>query len=115
MKNIVIMLAALVLSTPAQSKDTSCGKASWYAMHTKTASGERMNPGLLTAAHKHLKFGTKIKVSNSRNGKSVIVRVNDRGPFVRGRILDLSKGAAKEIGLIGTGIGSVCYSVVAAK
>jgi rare lipoprotein A len=84
-------------------------------MHTKTASGERMNPGLLTAAHKHLKFGTKIKVSNSRNGKSVIVRVNDRGPFVRGRILDLSKGAAKEIGLIGTGIGSVCYSVVAAK
>ncbi len=112
---VVLAVAALSSSSLAYAKDNSCGKASWYALHSKTASGERMNPLLLTAAHKKLSFGTKIRVSNTHNGKSVVVRVNDRGPFVRGRILDLSKGAAKEIGLIGSGVGNVCYSIVAAK
>lgn len=115
MKNMLIALFSLVFVTPSFAKDHSCGKASWYAMHTKTASGERMNPALLTAAHRNLSFGTKIRVSNARTGKSVIVRVNDRGPFVKGRILDLSKGAAKEIGLIGAGTGNVCYSIVASR
>src|SRR5690606_31104265 len=90
----------------------SCGGASWYALHSKTASGERMNPTLLTAAHKSLKFGTKRKVTNRKNGKSVIVRINDRGPFIRGRVLDLSKAAAQNIGMIRSGTAHVCYQVI---
>ncbi len=71
-----------------------------------------MNPSLLTAAHKSLRFGTKLKVTNRRNGKSVIVRVNDRGPFIRGRVLDLSKGAAQNIGMVSSGTAHVCYEII---
>jgi len=71
-----------------------------------------MNPSLLTAAHKSLRFGTKLKVTNRRNGKSVVVRVNDRGPFIRGRVLDLSKGAAQNIGMINSGTAHVCYEII---
>jgi rare lipoprotein A len=66
-----------------------------------TASGERMNPGALTAAHPSLPFGTKVRVTNSHTGRSVIVRINDRGPFVKGRVIDLSPAAAKAIGVGG--------------
>lgn len=90
----------------------SCGGASWYAMHSKTASGERMNPAKLTAAHRSLRFGTKVRVVNRGNGKAVVVRVNDRGPFIRGRVLDLSKAAANQIGMIGSGHAKVCYEVL---
>jgi rare lipoprotein A len=69
-----------------------------------------MNPSDLTAAHRSLPFGTRIKVTNRRNGKSVVVRVNDRGPFVRGRVVDLSRGAAKKIGMISSGHVPVCLS-----
>jgi rare lipoprotein A len=89
-----------------------CGGASWYALHSKTASGERMNPTHLTAAHKKLPFGTRIKVTNQGNGKSVVVRVNDRGPFIRSRVLDLSRGAASQIGMVSSGTGKVCYEIV---
>jgi rare lipoprotein A len=80
------------------------GVASWYGNESgnRTASGERFNPKALTAAHKHLPFGTRVKVTNLKNNKSVIVKINDRGPFVRGRIIDLSKYAAKAIGMGGT-------------
>lgn len=71
-----------------------------------------MNPSLLTAAHKSLRFGTKLKVTNRRNGKSVVVRVNDRGPFIRGRVLDLSKGAAQNIGMVSSGTANVCYEII---
>ena len=71
-----------------------------------------MNPSQMTAAHKSLRFGTKIKVTNRNNGKSVVVRVNDRGPFIRGRVLDLSTGAARAIGLTGRGVGRVTAEVV---
>ena len=71
-----------------------------------------MNPSLLTAAHKSLRFGTKLKVTNARNGKSVVVRINDRGPFIRGRVLDLSKAAAQNIGMIRSGHGKVCYEII---
>jgi len=87
-----------------------CGKASWYALTSRTASGERMNPAALTAAHRTLPFGTKVRVTNSRNGKSVIVRINDRGPFIRGRILDLSKAAARQLDFVGAGHTSVCMA-----
>ncbi|QZO00924.1 septal ring lytic transglycosylase RlpA family protein [Chenggangzhangella methanolivorans] len=96
----VTALACVSAAAPASAQ---CGKASWYALHSKTASGERMQPYALTAAHRSLPFGTKIRVSNSRTGKSVVVRINDRGPFIRGRFLDLSKGAARSIGMGGVG------------
>ena len=89
-----------------------CGHASWYALHSMTANGERMNPSAMTAAHKSLPFGTRIKVVNKSNGKSVVVRINDRGPFIRGRIVDLSKAAAKSIGMIQSGHAKVCYTKI---
>jgi rare lipoprotein A len=90
-----------------------CGHASWYALSSKTASGERMNAGKLTAAHRSLPFGTKVLVTNKRNGKSVVVRINDRGPFIRGRVLDVSKAAAQDIGMVSSGTAQVCFQVVA--
>jgi rare lipoprotein A len=86
------------------------GKASFYAdqFHgRKTASGETFNMDKLTAAHPSLPFGTRVRVTNLRNGKDVIVRINDRGPFVKGRIIDLSISAAKVIGLIKSGTTQV--------
>ena len=71
-----------------------------------------MNPSKLTAAHRSMAFGTKVKVTNKHNGKSVIVRINDRGPFIRGRVLDLSKAAAQNIGMIQAGAAKVCYEVI---
>ena len=81
-------------------------------MHTRTASGERMNPSALTAAHRTLPFGTRVKVTNQSNGRTVVVRINDRGPFIRGRVLDLSKGAANQLGFIGSGHTAVCMARV---
>ena len=104
--------ASVVVSTGIAEASNGCGRASWYAAHSKTASGERMNPTNLTAAHRYLAFGTKLRVTNMRNGESVIVRVNDRGPFIRGRVLDLSKGAARSISMVGAGTAKVCYEVV---
>ena len=81
--------------------------ASWYGDELrgrKTASGEKFNPDGLTAAHRILPFGTCLVVGNPRNGKSVNVRVNDRGPFVTGRVLDLAAGAARAIGMVATQI-----------
>ncbi|MBX6425220.1 MAG: septal ring lytic transglycosylase RlpA family protein [Variibacter sp.] len=78
------------------------GLASVYGYRgTRTASGERAHPTGLTAAHRTLPFGTKVRVTNRRNGRSVVVRVNDRGPFVRGRIIDLTPGAARALGFSG--------------
>lgn len=115
-KSSVATLAAIVIAAPVTfasvAEAAGCGRASWYALTSRTASGERMNPAKLTAAHKSLRFGTKVKVTNSNNGKSVVVRINDRGPFIRGRVLDLSKAAASEIGMIGAGHAKVCYQIV---
>ncbi|MNT47608.1 RlpA-like protein precursor [compost metagenome] len=71
-----------------------------------------MNPSKLTAAHRSLRFGTKVKVTNNRNGKAVIVRINDRGPFIKGRVLDLSKAAAQHIGMVSSGTAKVCYQII---
>lgn len=92
-----------------------CGKASWYAERGRTASGERMKPEARTAAHRNLPFGTLVEVENLRNGRTVVVRINDRGPFVKGRVIDLSRGAASEIGLVSSGTASVRLSVLDAK
>jgi len=80
----------------------------YYVDGRRTANGERFDPNGMTAAHRTLPFGTHLKVINPRNGKVVTVRVNDRGPFVRGVTLDLSRGAAQAIGLSGT--GAVCMA-----
>ena len=101
------MFALSALATPAAAE---CGRASWYALHSRTASGEMMNPAAMTAAHKSLPFGTKVRVVNKANGKAVTVRINDRGPFIKGRVIDLSKEAARKIGMIGSGHAPVCLS-----
>ena len=77
--------------------------ATWYMHGTKTANGEKFNPNGLTAAHKTLPFGTILRVSNPDNGRSIVVRVNDRGPFTKGLDLDISRGGAQELGFIKKG------------
>lgn len=92
------------LSIAGTMKNVFVGLASWYGpgFHgKKTASGEEYNMHELTAAHKTLPFGTKLKVTNVDNGKTIVVRINDRGPYIKGRILDLSFAAAKQLGYTG--------------
>ncbi|NJL81565.1 MAG: septal ring lytic transglycosylase RlpA family protein [Richelia sp. RM2_1_2] len=91
------------------------GMASFYGYDgsgNKTASGERFNPEKMTAAHRSLPFGTRVRVTNVNNGRSVVVRINDRGPFIRGRIIDLSHGAARVIQMIGRGVAPVKVEVL---
>ena len=88
------------------------GRASWYALPGPTASGEAMDETALTAAHPSLPLGTKVKVDNLANGRSVVVRINDRGPFTKDRIIDLSKGAAAELGMIKAGVARLRVSPV---
>ncbi|HHT21751.1 MAG TPA: septal ring lytic transglycosylase RlpA family protein [Bacteroidales bacterium] len=107
-KFLSVFVLALMLSSVAYSKDKV--KASFYAdkFHgRKTASGALYHRDSLTCAHKTLPFGTLLKVRNPKNDKEVIVKVTDRGPFVKGRTIDLSYAAAKEIGMIGHGVASV--------
>ncbi|MGY4304677.1 rare lipoprotein A [Bradyrhizobium sp. USDA 4369] len=91
---------------------TFSGMASYYGNESgsRTASGQRMNANAMTCAHRSLPFGTKLRVTHG--GNSVIVTVNDRGPFIRGRVLDLSTGAARAIGLTRAGVGRVTAEVV---
>ena len=96
---------ALLFAPVAAGAQT--GMASWYKMGRVTANGERYRPMGLTAAHRHLKFGTLVRVTNLRTGRSVVVRINDRGPFAGGRIIDLSLGAARVIGLHKSGVAKV--------
>lgn len=100
--------AALLLPELAQAEQV--GHASWYALRSRTASGEMMNPSAMTAAHRSLPFGTKVVVENLNNGKSVVVRINDRGPFIKGRIIDVSKAAASTLGMLGSGTARVRVS-----
>jgi rare lipoprotein A len=111
---VAVLVTGLVLSItgPAMAQ---CGGASWYGpgFHGKTAaSGERFNENAMTAAHKTLPFGTKVVVTDQRTGKSVTVKINDRGPFHKGRIIDLSKAAATKLGIRNAGTGKVCVDKV---
>jgi rare lipoprotein A len=112
MKNLILTISILVLSgcsstsgfsfTGQESSKLNTSyhvNASWYQSGRKTANGEKFNPDGMTAAHKKLPFNTKVKVTNPYNGNSIIVRINDRGPFIKGRELDLARGAAKAIGM----------------
>ena len=87
------------------------GIASVYAYRgEKTANGEFVQPGHLTAAHRTLPFGTKVRVNNKRNGRSVVVRINDRGPFIRGRVIDLTPSGARALGF--SGLAPVTLDVI---
>ena len=93
------------------------GEASYYGEELRgepTASGERFNPEGYTAAHRTLPLGTRLRVTNVNNGQSVIVRVNDRGPFVRHRVIDVSKGAARALGMLGRGTAQVRLEMIRA-
>ena len=98
----------LVLATPAFAE---CGIASTYSEGRLTANGEHYNRMGISAAHKHLPFGTHVRVRDMRTGRSVVVRINDRGPFVAGRIIDLSTGARMALGMV-DGLAHVCIDVV---
>jgi rare lipoprotein A len=105
--------AAQVASSPATN--FASGFASWYGPGfngAMSASGERFNANGMTAAHRNLPFGTQVKVTNMDNGRSVVVRINDRGPFVYNRVLDISEGAARVIGLVNSGVAPIRMEVL---
>ena len=91
---------------------TSYGLASFYTEEQQTANGETFNPKALTAAHPTLPFGTRLRVTNVSTGRSVTVRINDRGPFVSGRVVDVSYSAAESLGIVGRGVAKVKLDVV---
>jgi rare lipoprotein A len=94
------------------TKTASRGVASFYTEGTETASGEKFDTNELTAAHPTLPFGTKLRVTNVSTGRSVTVRVNDRGPYVPGRVVDVSYSAADKLGIVDKGIANVKLDVV---
>ncbi|NWK57184.1 septal ring lytic transglycosylase RlpA family protein [Verrucomicrobiaceae bacterium N1E253] len=125
MKKLPLLLstASLMFLTPSVAKTnktapdkdkeakvlkTEHGKASWYEIKcnggTHTASGIPLKDHAMTAAHKTLPMGTKVRVTNKRNGKSVVVKITDRGPYIKGRVIDVTKGAAKKLDFIRTGV-----------
>lgn len=99
---IAFAIAFLVIMFPWSARPE--GLASYYWHGQKTANGERFNPSAMTAAHRTLPFGTRVRVTNARNGKSVTVRINDRGPFIRGRVIDLSRAAFARIAPLKAGV-----------
>ena len=131
MKKILLSIAICIVATPAlfaanaSSKSgsddykvvsTSRGKASWYGgrwIGRKTANGEIYRAGDMTAAHKTLPFGTRVRVTDLKTGESTVVRINNRGPFIRGRVIDLSEAAASDIGMKRRGVVGVKLEVLA--
>lgn len=114
------IVAFLSINTTAQAQTgtTEAGKASYYAdkYHGRpTASGEIFDKNAMTAAHRTLPFGTKVRVTNQKTQQSVVVTINDRGPFIRGRIIDLSEGAAQKIGMIRAGVADVVVEILEAR
>lgn len=104
--------AAAKTQANTQTKAASEGVASFYSEGTETASGEKFNKNELTAAHPTLPFGTRLRVTNVSTGRSVTVRVNDRGPYVHGRVVDVSYSAAEALGMVGKGVANVKLDVV---
>ena len=99
---MAICSAAALFIAGSSTAMAESGIASIYAYSsTKTANGERANPNGLTAAHRRLAFGTRVRVTHRRNGRSITVRINDRGPFVRGRVIDLTPAGARALGFSG--------------
>ncbi len=108
-------LAQASASEKTRVAKTISGPASWYGgkFHGRTtANGERYDMNEMTAAHRSLPFGTQVRVTNERNGRSVVVRINDRGPFVGNRVIDLSRGAAAAVGMVRSGVAPVRIDVL---
>ena len=109
-KFVALLIGALIttagISGLAEAK-TINGLASFYKTGKRTANGERFNPNGMTAAHRTLPFGTRVQVTDIKTGRSVVVRINDRGPFIRNRVIDLSLGAARVVGLQRSGVARV--------
>ncbi len=106
------------VQTASHGRTVQHGKASWYGkpFHGRlTAHGERYNMHAPTAAHKSLAFGTRVRVTNLDNGKHTVVQINDRGPFVKGRIIDLSYGAAKKIQMLQMGVARVKLEILSSS
>lgn len=127
MKKVILIFALMFtyFGTNAQTdsiketikdKHELIGKASYYGSEYKstrhTANGEHFNKNAYTAAHKTLPFGTIVKVTNTKNNKTVEVRINDRGPFIKGRIIDVTVAAAKELGMIQSGVAHVEMEII---
>jgi rare lipoprotein A len=123
MRGFFIGALALALAVPAAAADDAAeagsdlgsGMASYFSREmegNRTASGERCDPDTLTAAHRTAPFGSRMRVTNLATGKSVVVRINDRGPFSRGRVIDLSHAAAREIGMHRTGTARVSLALL---
>jgi len=100
------------IKRPVETQFASRGVASFYSDEQLTANGEKFNPKALTAAHRTLPFGTRLRVTNVANGRSVTVRINDRGPYVPGRVVDVSHSAAESLGIVGRGIAKVKLDVI---
>ncbi len=112
MLGIAVLTSLQVLGAPNAKAG---GMASFYGYDfagKQTANGERFNPQAMTAASKTLPFGTLVRVTNRNNGRSVVVRINDRGPYVGGRVIDLSLGAASVVGMLGSGVAPVEISII---
>ena len=107
-----LVLCGLEIAALSDVSWAEGGRASWYALTTRTASGERCDPRALTAAHRSLPFGTVLAVENLKNGRRVLVRVNDRGPFVGGRIIDVTRAAAIRLGFLEDGVARVRLTVI---
>ncbi|MEH2290779.1 septal ring lytic transglycosylase RlpA family protein [Nostoc sp.] len=118
--NLPVRLPVSIPKLPQQIavgviRATLIGMASYYGYDgsgNRTASGQRFNPEEMTAAHRSLPFGTQVRVTNTRNGRSVVLRINDRGPYIRGRIIDVSAGAARILGMMGSGVAPVNIEVL---
>jgi rare lipoprotein A len=112
-----VTLQPAIVETPSATRFEHLGDgvASYYGRElagNRTASGERFDPRALTAAHRSLPLGSKLRVTNKSNGRSVVVRVNDRGPFTKSRLIDVSYAAAQELSLIGAGHGTVSVDIL---
>ena len=115
---LLVGVDALAGSRQEQSGSSQAGMASYYhdRFHgRRTASGSRYDKRAFSAAHKTLPIGTQVRVTDARSGKSVVVRINDRGPYARGRVIDLSRAAAREIGLTHKGVARVKLEILGSK
>ena len=114
MRNALLAILTVLMAGVIESRPTTAqaGVASYYWQRQRLASGGWFNPHAMTAAHKRLPFGTKVRVTHASTGRSVVVTINDRGPYVAGRVIDLSLAAATALGMVGGGIARVRLAVV---